>query len=90
MDSDADVAATMVAWVHGNPGTAGPGWQQRRTSDAMTKLFIALGFVALLLIGGLMQLLRNSSQPMGTPEQLERAKQRNRELEAQERLERED
>jgi hypothetical protein len=56
----------------------------------MTKLFIALGFVALLLIGGLMQLLRNSSQPMGTPEQLERAKQRNRELEAQERLERED
>lgn len=55
----------------------------------MTKLIIALGFVALVLIGGLMKLLRNASQPMGTPEQLERARQRNRELEEQERLERE-
>ena len=55
----------------------------------MTKLIIALVFVAALLVGGLMQLLRNSSQPMGTPEQLERAKQRNRELEEQERRERE-
>jgi hypothetical protein len=55
----------------------------------MTKLVIALIFVAVLLIGGLMQLLRNASQPMGTPKQLERAKQRNRELEEQERLERE-
>ena len=56
----------------------------------MTKLIIALGLVALILIGGLMKLLRNSSQPMGTPEQLERAKQRNRELEEEERRERED
>ena len=56
----------------------------------MTKLVIALGLVALILIGGLMKLLRNSSQPMGTPEQLERAKQRNRELEEQERREAED
>jgi hypothetical protein len=55
----------------------------------MTKLVIALIFVAVLLVGGLMKLLRNASQPMGTPEQLERAKQRNRELEEQERLERE-
>jgi len=55
----------------------------------MTKLVIALGLVALILIGGLMKLLRNSSQPMGTPEQLERAKKRNRELEEQERRERE-
>jgi hypothetical protein len=55
----------------------------------MTKLVIALGLVALILIGGLMKLLRNSSQPMGTPEQLERAKQRNREIEEQERRERE-
>ena len=44
----------------------------------------------IVVIGGLMQLLRNSSQPMGTPEQLERAKQRNRELEEKERLERDD
>lgn len=55
----------------------------------MTKLFIALGLVALILIGGLMRLLRNSRQPMGTPEQLERAKQRNLELEEAERRERE-
>jgi len=56
----------------------------------MTKLVIALSVVAVILIGGLMQLLRNSRQPMGTPQQLERAKQRNRELEEQERRERED
>jgi hypothetical protein len=55
----------------------------------MTKLVIALTIVAALLIGGLMQLLRNSSQPMGSPEVLERAKQRNRELEEEERRERE-
>jgi hypothetical protein len=54
----------------------------------MTKLAIAFTFVVVLLVGGLMQLLRNSSQPLGTPEQLERAKQRNRELEAEERRER--
>ena len=56
----------------------------------MTKLVIALIFVAVLLVGGLLQLLRNSRQPMGTPEQLERAKQRERELEEKERLENED
>ena len=55
----------------------------------MTKLVIALIFVAVLLAGGLVQLLRNSRQPMGSPEVLERAKQRNRELEEQERRERE-
>jgi len=54
----------------------------------MTKLVVALVLVAVILTGGLMKLLRNSSQPMGSPEQLERAKQRNRELEEQERRER--
>ena len=53
----------------------------------MIKLVIALGLVALILAGGLMKLLRNSRQPMGSPEQLERAKQRNRELEEQEQRE---
>ena len=53
----------------------------------MIKLVIALIFVAVIFIGGLTKLLRNSRQPMGTPEQLERAKQRNRELEEQERRE---
>ena len=56
----------------------------------MTKLAIALILVAVILIGGLVKLLRNSSQPMGSPEALERAKQRNRELEEQERREQED
>jgi hypothetical protein len=53
----------------------------------MTKLIIALVIVAVILIGGLMKLLRNSRQPMGSPEALERARQRNRELEEQERRE---
>ena len=56
----------------------------------MTKLVVALVIVAVILIGGLVKLLRNASQPMGSPEALERAKQRNRELEEQERRERED
>lgn len=56
----------------------------------MTKLVIALILVAVILAGGLMQLLRNSRHSMGSPEALERAKQRNRELEEQERRERED
>ena len=56
----------------------------------MIKLVIALFFVAVIFIGGLTKLLRNSRQPMGTPEQLERAKQRNRELEEQERREKAD
>jgi len=53
----------------------------------MTKFVIALIIVGALLIGGLMALLRNRRDPMGSPEALERAKQRNRELEAQERRE---
>jgi hypothetical protein len=56
----------------------------------MTKFVIALVLVAAILVGPLMKLLRNINQPMGTPEQLERARQRNRELEEQERRERED
>ena len=56
----------------------------------MTKLVIAIAIVAALLIGGLLALLRNRNQPLGSPEALERAKQRNRELEEQERRERGD
>lgn len=55
----------------------------------MTKFVIALLIVAAVLIGGLTTLLRNWRQPMGSPEALERAKQRNRELEEQERRENE-
>lgn len=51
----------------------------------MTKLVIALIVVAALLIGGLLALLRNRRVPLGSPEMLERAKQRNREIEARER-----
>ena len=50
----------------------------------MSKLVIALIIVAAFLVAGLVQLLRNSSQPMGSPEALERAKRRNQELDEQE------
>ncbi len=53
----------------------------------MTKFVIALIIVGVILLGGLMALLKNRRQPMGSPEVLERAKQRNREIEAQERRE---
>ena len=53
----------------------------------MTKLVIAMIIVAVVLLGGLARLLRNSRMPMGSPEALERAKQRNRELEEQEKRE---
>ena len=55
----------------------------------MTKLIIAVILVGVILLGGLMKLLRNSRMPMGSPEALERAKQRNRELEEQEKREEE-
>jgi hypothetical protein len=53
----------------------------------MTKFVVALVIAAAILIGGLMALLRNRKDPMGTPEILERAKQRERELEERERRE---
>jgi hypothetical protein len=53
----------------------------------MTKFVIALIIVATVLIGGLMRLLSNWRQPMGSPEVLERARQRNRELEQEEEKE---
>ena len=56
----------------------------------MTKLVIALIVVATILVGGLVKLLRSRNQPMGSPEALERARLRNRELEEQERREEED
>ena len=51
----------------------------------MTKFWIALIVVAALLASGLVSLLRNRRDPMGSPEVLVRARRRNRELEAQER-----
>ena len=51
----------------------------------MTKFIVALIVVGALLVGGLLALLRNRRDPMGSPEVLERAKRRNREIEAQER-----
>lgn len=56
----------------------------------MTKLLIALVLVAVILAGGLVKLLRNSRQPMGSPEALKRANERNRVLEEQERREAEE
>jgi hypothetical protein len=56
----------------------------------MTKLLVALILVAVILVGGLMKLFRNRNQPMGSPEVLARAKQRERELQEQERREQDD
>jgi hypothetical protein len=53
----------------------------------MTKFVIALIVVAALLVSGLVGLLRGRRDPLGSPEVLERAKQRNRELEARDRRE---
>lgn len=53
----------------------------------MSKFVIAMILVAVVLVGGLVALLRGRREPMGSPEVLERAKQRNRELEAQEERE---
>jgi hypothetical protein len=53
----------------------------------MIKFVIAFIIVAAILIGGITSLLRNRRQPMGSPEVLERAKQRNREIEERERRE---
>jgi hypothetical protein len=53
----------------------------------MTKFLIALIIVGAILVSGLMTLLRNWRKPLGSPEALERARQRNRELEERERRE---
>jgi hypothetical protein len=53
----------------------------------VTPFFIALIVVIAVIVGGLLALLRNRRIPMGSPEALERAKQRNREFEAVERRE---
>jgi hypothetical protein len=58
-------------------------------ASAMTKFIIAMIIVGALLIGSLMALLRNRRTPMGSPEVLERVKQRERELQEQERREEE-
>ena len=53
----------------------------------MTALVISLIVAGVVLVATLFGLLRGRRDPMGSPEVLERAKQRNRELEAQEKLE---
>jgi hypothetical protein len=53
----------------------------------MTTFWIAFLVVAAVIVGGLFAFLRGRRDPLGTPEVLERAKQRNRELEEQERRE---
>jgi hypothetical protein len=53
----------------------------------MTRFVSAMIIVAAILVGGLLGLLRGRRQPMGSPEVLERAKLRNRELDAQEKRE---
>jgi hypothetical protein len=55
----------------------------------MIKLLIALVLVVAFLVGGLVAVWRNRNVPMGSPEVLERARQRNRQLEEEERREKE-
>jgi hypothetical protein len=56
----------------------------------MTKFVVALIVVLALVVGGLLALLRSRRDPMGSPEVLDRVKQRNRELDARERRDGED
>jgi hypothetical protein len=53
----------------------------------VTPFIISMIIVGAVLVGTLFGLLRGRRDPMGSPEVLERAKQRNLELEAQEKLE---
>lgn len=55
----------------------------------MTPFAISMIIVGTVLVGTLFGLLRGRRDPMGSPDVLERAKQRNRELEAQEKREEE-
>jgi hypothetical protein len=56
---------------------------------AMTRFVIAMIIVGAILVSSLVALLRNVNKPMASPEVLERARQRNREFEEQERRENE-
>jgi hypothetical protein len=53
----------------------------------VTSFALAFALVLLVLVGGLVGLVRRRREPMGTPEQLERARQRNLEIEERERRE---
>jgi hypothetical protein len=61
-----------------------------RYTSRMAKFIIAAIVVFAVLVGGLIGLLRGRRAPLAPPDVLDRAKQRNRELEAQERREGED
>lgn len=54
-------------------------------NDRVKAFVVSLVLVLVIVAGGLVRLLRRRREPMGTPEQLERARQRNRELEERER-----
>ena len=53
----------------------------------MNQFVIALVIVVAILVGGLVAFLRSRREPMGSPEVLDRVKQREREIEARERRE---
>ena len=50
----------------------------------MSHFVIALVIVATILVGGLVKLLRSRRDPMGSPEVLDRVRERERELKARE------
>jgi hypothetical protein len=51
----------------------------------VTKFAIAMLVITAFIVSGLVGLLRGRRTPMASPEALERVKQRNRELDAQEK-----
>jgi hypothetical protein len=53
----------------------------------MNQFVIALVIVVTILVGGLVGFLRSRRDPMGSPEVLDRVKQREREIAARERRE---
>jgi hypothetical protein len=53
----------------------------------MSAFVWSLLLVVAVIVGGLFAFLRRRREPMGSPEVLERARERNRELEEQERRE---
>jgi hypothetical protein len=53
----------------------------------MSAFALSLILVLAVIVGGLFAFLRRRKEPMGSPEVLERARERNRELDEEERRE---
>ena len=61
--------------------------RSERQNEHVKLFFFAMIPVVVILVSGLLRLLRSRNDPMGSPEVLERARQREQELEERERRE---